>query len=93
MTLPRPRTPKEFFALARRLAREGRERDLLALEERYAAEFFGRFTPDQRNRLEGIFESAHNIIDLQEWAAQPEHTDGVAHGHATAEQAASISAR
>ena len=72
MTLPKPKTPKDFFDLARRLYRAQRHQDLLALEERYGAEFFGRFSPDQRNRLEGIFESAHNVVDLQEWAAQRE---------------------
>ncbi len=32
--------------------------ELLALEEQYGAEFFGWFTPDERNRLEGIIVSA-----------------------------------
>ena len=74
MTLPKPTTPKEFFKQAQRLSRAPRHRELLVLEERYGAEFFGRFTTDERSRLEGIFESAHNIVDLQEWAAERERS-------------------
>lgn len=75
VTLPKPTTPKEFFNQAQRLSRARRHHELLALEEHYGASLFGRFTPDERNQLEGIFESAHTIVDLQAWEADRERAD------------------
>lgn len=51
------------------LVRTGTDRELLAFADRYAAEFRSRFTAEERNYLEGIFESAQMAVDLEDWAA------------------------
>jgi hypothetical protein len=76
MTPPRPRSPQEFIEHASRLARNCKERELLAYAGEFGREFFGRFTADERNRLEGIFESAQAIVDLEDWSAGREQAAG-----------------
>jgi hypothetical protein len=73
-----PRSPQEFLEHASRLAAAGKERELLALADQFGDQFFGRFTPEERNRLEGIYETAQAIIDLENWPAAQDQTARVA---------------
>ena len=78
MTSRKPRSPQEFIEHASRLVRAGQERELLAFADEFGEEFLGRFTAEDLNRLEGIFESAQMIVDLEEWQASQGRKDGAA---------------
>ena len=91
MTSRRPRTPKEFLEHASRLAGAGKERELLAFADEYGQQFQAGFNPEERARLEGIFESAQAIVDLQEWTAARERSNGRAAAQGAAEPVTSVS--
>jgi hypothetical protein len=80
----RPHSPQEFIEHASRLAAAGKEHELLAFADAFGGEFFGQFTPEERNRLEGIYESAQAIVDLEDWKASHPQTAGAAAGPAAA---------
>jgi hypothetical protein len=64
-----PRNAAEFIEHARTLVRAGRDHDLLLLADRYGQKFHGQFTAEELNQLEGMFEGAQMVIDLEEWSA------------------------
>jgi hypothetical protein len=71
VTTSAPRTPQEFIEQASNLVRAGKDREVLALADRHGEAFLGQFTAEELNRLEGMFEGAQMIVDLEEWGAGP----------------------
>jgi hypothetical protein len=72
----RPRTPQEFMEQASRFVRARMDRELLAYGQQYGAQFSDRFTPEERNRLEGMFEGAQRVADAEDWLARSQPSGG-----------------